>query len=340
MKWICLNCGRKNEQQDEKCTKCEMNQEEALTMQVDKRKTMCEECGHKHHEGVYCHVYTEAGGDLTGDDDLDVDSEDEEDDEDDDDDDSDDEEARKKKQLKAYLKPVVEAAKIKPLPTPAFIKRMGYVRCNCDVGIPNDSLKFEPLPRIVTVGKVQIQTFKEIYDDRDRSHYEEQLKARVSSETAVAKKQEDDSNTIATLLPLILSNLRYVDCAMAPIVNSYWNYGTSLYKEYIDIRNFVPWNVYRIHSGKVDSILIKDNKIYSGGDRRIFVSNYYTNEILSLITRDSGEISKLFEKDYELFTCSSNGSIRSFALTHNGQNIKMVRKNPYPPLSELYNHLK
>lgn len=118
---------------------------------------------------------------------------------------------------------------------------------------------------------------------------------------------------------------------MAPIVNSYWNYGTSLYKEYIDIRNFVPWNVYRIHSGKVDSILIKDNKIYSGGDRRIFVSNYYTNEILSLITRDSGEISKLFEKDYELFTCSSNGSIRSFALTHNGQNIKMVRKNPYSP---------
>lgn len=325
MKWICLNCGRKNEQIDEKCTKCEMDQEEALTMQVDKRKTMCEECGHKHHENIFCHVYTEAGGDLEGDDDLDVESEDDEDDDDDSDDS--DEEEKKKKALKAYLKPVVTAPKVKPLPTPAHIKRMGYVRCNCNVGIPNDSLKYEPLPRIVMVGKVQVQTFNEIYDERDRTAYQDQLKSRISSETAVIKKKEEDSNAIANLLPFILSNLRYVECAKAPIVNSYWNYGTNLYKEYVDIRNFVPYFVYRVHNGQVDSVLIKDNKIYSGGDRRIYVSSIQTGEILSLITRDSGNITKLFEKEYELFSCSSNGSIRTFALTHNGQNIKMVKES-------------
>src|SRR4051794_39338620 len=89
MKWICLNCGRKNDQTDPNCTKCNLIQEVALTMQVGRRKKMCEECGHKHQENVYCHVYTEAGGDV---DDLDGDEEEEEEEdlEDDDDDEEDD----------------------------------------------------------------------------------------------------------------------------------------------------------------------------------------------------------------------------------------------------------
>ena len=44
----------------------------------------------------------------------------------------------------------------------------------------------------------------------------------------------------------------------------------------------------------------------------------------STITRDSGNIPFLFEYQQELFICSSNGSIRTYALTHSGQNIKMV----------------
>jgi uncharacterized protein YfbU (UPF0304 family) len=120
---------------------------------------------------------------------------------------------------------------------------MGYIRCNCNVGIPNDSLKFEPIPRILTCGKIQLQTYNEMNDSRDRSYYQEQLRARVSTETAKAKKYEQDNENFSTLLPMILKNLRYVECWAAPIVNTYWNSGTSLYKEYIDIRNFVPWQV-------------------------------------------------------------------------------------------------
>jgi hypothetical protein len=104
MKWVCLNCGRKNEQTDGECTKCSMIQEEALTMQVEKRKRMCEECGHKHHENIYCHVYTEAGGEVDDiDDDLNnTDDEEEEEEESEDDSSDDDEEVKKKKrQMKA-----------------------------------------------------------------------------------------------------------------------------------------------------------------------------------------------------------------------------------------------
>jgi hypothetical protein len=73
-------------------------------------------------------------------------------------------------------------------------------------------------------------------------------------------------------------------------------------------------------------VLVKGKFVYSGGDKRVIVSNFYTGEVISTITRDSGNIPCLFEKDAELFICSSNGSIRSYALTHNGLNVKLVRK--------------
>jgi hypothetical protein len=73
---------------------------------------------------------------------------------------------------------------------------------------------------------------------------------------------------------------------------------------------------------------VLNDKVYSGGERKVLASSLYDGEVLSMITRDSGEISFLFEKEYELFSCSSNGSIRTYALTHTGQNIKMVREFP------------
>lgn len=57
----------------------------------------------------------------------------------------------------------------------------------------------------------------------------------------------------------------------------------------------------------------------------MIVSDFRSGEICSTITRDSGNIPYLFEKDQEIFICSTNGSIRTFMLTHTGQNIKMVR---------------
>jgi len=72
-------------------------------------------------------------------------------------------------------------------------------------------------------------------------------------------------------------------------------------------------------------VLVAGKFVYSGGDRRVIVSDFRTGEICSTITRDSGNIPFLFEKDQEIFICSTNGSIRTYMLTHTGQNIKMVR---------------
>ena len=74
----------------------------------------------------------------------------------------------------------------------------------------------------------------------------------------------------------------------------------------------------------MDSVLVAGNFVYSGGDKRVLASAFNTSTVTSTVTRDSGNIPFLFEKDSELFICSSNGSIRAYILTHNGQNIKLV----------------
>lgn len=45
---------------------------------------------------------------------------------------------------------------------------------------------------------------------------------------------------------------------------------------------------------------------------------------ISYLYRDSGEVSCMVEKEGELFCCSTNGSIRTYGLTHSGKNIPMV----------------
>lgn len=45
---------------------------------------------------------------------------------------------------------------------------------------------------------------------------------------------------------------------------------------------------------------------------------------LATITRDSGEIPFLLEHDGSIFTCSSNGSMRLFNITHNLSKMQVV----------------
>lgn len=88
--------------------------------------------------------------------------------------------------------------------------------------------------------------------------------------------------------------------------------------------NFLYIQAFRPHSSQVDSVLVAGPFVYSGGDRRVLCSDFANGVVVSTITRDSGNIPFLFEYQQELFICSTNGSIRTYALTHSGQNIKMV----------------
>lgn len=286
-------------------------------MNVTSRKRMCSTCGHRHREGFYCHVYVE-GADDDGADDY-ISESDHESLVSTDSDESLDAKAQLEKEEKKNKLP-----KLRPLPTPNFVKLMGFMRCNCKVGVPSESKRFEPLPRIVLVDKIQLQTYNEIMIPSDRTRFQVYLKNKYPSSTEYIR-EEERRKAIALNIPRILSYLPLSQCAPAPQVCSFWNWGACLYTEYIDMRNCVPWQVFRPHLGQVDSVLVKHNKVYTGGDKRVIVSDLSTGEMLSTVTRDSGSIPYLFEIEEELFMSSSNGSIRTYVLTHTGQNIKMVR---------------
>jgi WD40 repeat protein len=81
---------------------------------------------------------------------------------------------------------------------------------------------------------------------------------------------------------------------------------------------------YRPHAKQVDSVLIRNQLVFSGGDHRVLVSDRHTGDVVATVTRDSGDLTRMFFKDSELFVCSSNGSVRSYELTHTGRNMPLT----------------
>ena len=78
MPWECLGCGLRNKDVAGTCEECALDKEVATTMIVKNKKHMCRDCGHKHRQGEYCHVYCEA--DLEDDEDEEYGSEEDEED--------------------------------------------------------------------------------------------------------------------------------------------------------------------------------------------------------------------------------------------------------------------
>ena len=76
MPWECLNCGLRNKDVIGECEECFTDKETATTMIVKEKKNMCRDCGHKHREGQYCHVYCEMDDDWDDDGDGEEDGED------------------------------------------------------------------------------------------------------------------------------------------------------------------------------------------------------------------------------------------------------------------------
>eukprot|EP01031_Cornospumella_fuschlensis_P029899 gene29899-36104_t len=216
-----------------------------------------------------------------------------------------------------------KAMKIRPLATPDYVKAIGYLRCNCKEGVPMDCLKYEPVPQMVMVDIIQVQTYVEIMDPAEKTRYWSQI-ASKRTETAKSKKKLEETNSVANNLPRILSYLHYGQCWAAACVSRGWNIGANMYKEYVDIRNFVPYQIYRPHISSVSALLLGHTIIYSAGDYRISATELYTGEHCSVVARDSGGFQRMLEYEENLYCCSTNGSIRAYGLTHTGRNLALV----------------
>jgi len=236
MSWDCSSCGTKNEEYANFCTKCDLSKESAMVVVPIKRKRMCEECEHIHREDVYCHVFVEAADGDAADDYV----SESESSSSSDSDDSDMSLGIPTKALTTQMS--TKAVKMRPLLTPKYVKQMGFIRCNCKIGVPSENKRFEPMQRYVYCGNIQIQTYSEINYPSDRARYLQTLEDKYP-ESQRQRREIQRISDIAENLPNILTYLPLGSCSPVPQVSTYWNYGTSLYQRYIDMRNCVPWQV-------------------------------------------------------------------------------------------------
>jgi hypothetical protein len=237
MSWKCSSCNKENEESSHFCEGCDLAKETAMVVVQVKRRKMCVECGHIHREDIYCHVYVEAADEDAEEDYVsqsDSHSSSESDDSDD-------------LSLGIPKAKVVSTTgkqpKLRPLQTPKFVRNIGFIRCNCNIGVPSESKMFEPIQRYVYVGPIQIQTYAELNYPSDMARYEQTL-AEKFPESGAQRRAIQRMTDVASNIPRILSYLPLGQCSPVPQVCTYWNWGTSLYQNYIDMRNCVPWQVH------------------------------------------------------------------------------------------------
>jgi hypothetical protein len=372
MPWECLNCGKFNNDALVDCEKCLLNKATATSAAYfPKKRHFCEECGHKHLERTYCHTYRPVTADDL---EEDEEEEEEEEILGDSDKGSDDEDlaigkasskdnnksaksaksakpaqsAKSRKSSKSVAAAAADGTggevivleeddgdrTIKPLPTPKFVSRIYYMRCNCLVGVPSNSRRFEPIPTKLMVGDIcvkfyeeALELFDQLYNENHKNFHFRKIQKKLNTKPLTPEEIAANRARFGEILPLVCRFLPVGVIANPAKVSTAWNYGCSLYKEYVDMRDAVPWSVVRSHEGQVDTVLIVDRMVYSGADRQVYVTDMERGEVIAKVMRDSGDIRYLSESEHELFCCSSNGSIRTYLLTHDHSNAQLVGEN-------------
>lgn len=65
--------------------------------------------------------------------------------------------------------------------------------------------------------------------------------------------------------------------------------------------------------------MIAHGIVYSSADRCIVSSFADTGEVIGTVAKDSGGFIRILEHEELLYTLSSNGSMRTYGLTHTGR---------------------
>lgn len=231
-----MKCGTLNTVKDDfNCKVCFISKEISDSMISSKKMRFCEECGHMHRFGKYCQVYCP--------------NEEDDDDEiegainvDDDDDDSDSDDSVGSLGLGPRKSNFSQStSEMKQLPTPDFVKEVRYIRCNCKVGVPHNSRRFEPIPALYRVGGIFIQFYDEIMDRKRQT--KGKLLSKEEEDAQIKKEKEVRQKKLSELLPSVMAMLPLGMCSVFPKICRDWNVGANSYKAYVDIRDMVPWKV-------------------------------------------------------------------------------------------------
>eukprot|EP00596_Hydrurales_sp_CCMP1899_P005277 CAMPEP_0119045680 /NCGR_PEP_ID=MMETSP1177-20130426/41893_1 /TAXON_ID=2985 /ORGANISM="Ochromonas sp, Strain CCMP1899" /LENGTH=688 /DNA_ID=CAMNT_0007017891 /DNA_START=173 /DNA_END=2239 /DNA_ORIENTATION=- len=236
-----------------------------------------------------------------------------------------------------------------PLETPTSILECGLVRCNCKAGIPFKSRRFLPFPRKYKVGDIPIMTYAKFKTEEFEKENAVELKLiqdlnkinksdhSVVEVKAVGKGIKRDgffqappytyaySQNVYSLITKVLEFVPFDNCGVLASVSHHFYAGVISNQSYLDIRDFSPIIAHKIHRNSVKSVIMLHDKIYTGGDRTVLATDGISGNLLSTVTRDSGEVISLMISDSNLYTCSTSGTCRAFIITHSGKNMSAAR---------------
>ena len=205
--------------------------------------------------------------------------------------------------------------KAEKLNTPSFVTAIGYVRCNCFMGVPHDEPReYVPVPEIRFAGDVEIKA--QYVKER---HFERRLPP--SAEVLRLFETFCDARTLAR----------------AAVVCKGWLTASNEQPHYLDLKYMEAVANFEAHDGKIEDLFCFRKRIYTAGTKvvKVWGLEFDFNdvqqfdekgmEMYSLLhtpVRDTAIIGKIVRANQSLYSAASNGAIREWTLAHNIKNIK------------------
>eukprot|EP00636_Phaeomonas_parva_P017087 CAMPEP_0118860450 /NCGR_PEP_ID=MMETSP1163-20130328/6298_1 /TAXON_ID=124430 /ORGANISM="Phaeomonas parva, Strain CCMP2877" /LENGTH=601 /DNA_ID=CAMNT_0006794143 /DNA_START=125 /DNA_END=1930 /DNA_ORIENTATION=- len=194
--------------------------------------------------------------------------------------------------------------------TPKWAEKNELKRCNCLDGVDNgDSRVYYPLnlPRFVTSLECP-----------------EGIRVRMEDPEFGWAEPQKVMNPAAEVLDFVFQYVGAKELAKVATVDRLWRERIDMQTHFIDMKQLANDYEHQVHSGRVESCLEFNGRLYTAGDKRVKVWNLETYECLAEAVRETAVINDIQVVNGALLVCASNGSIRQWSLTHNPKNIAYV----------------
>jgi WD40 repeat protein len=220
---------------------------------------------------------------------------------------------KEKKDLRIKRKGLGKQAE--KLNTPKFVRAIGYVRCNCILGVPNDEPKeYIPVPDTRYCGEIEVRA-----EYRKEPQY----------------KHKPPTDEVLQLVESFLDARTLGACA---IVSTQWREMSEAMPQYFDLKHMEPYANFEAHDGKIEDMFVNRHRIYSAGTKMVRVwgiAKDYSGQqlfeedtgmekynLLHTPVRDTAIIPKVMKANQSMYSAASNGAVREWVLAHNIHNIK------------------
>ena len=212
---------------------------------------------------------------------------------------------------------------IDELPTPKNVKKMGYTRCNCKFGVPMSS--YDPVPNQIVIGGIKVKEYGHCEGAAMGKDKEKKLMSKEEEAAMEHFKEVRINERYLFIIPRAMEFLAPYESNKVPMSNSTFEKAAMSHSPYVDMRNLclgigiIPTTHRSTASSWTESRRTRE-------DKRILYGDTHTGETLALLHVIVAS-SRCWKARMGKYMQSSNGSTRSYPITHDPSRIKLNK--PY-----------